>query len=445
MRQTLLTRIEHFFFRPVTTKGFGLLRVSFALITLLSFLFQWQDISTYYSDKGLVPLADIPHFLRTGYRFSLFDFIGDPTAIMWIYYLFILSLILVMLGIFTRPALLVSVILLFSFHERLWAVLAGGDTVLRLLAFILLLSPCHRSFSVWSLKHRFQRWNETGKDPVQKIAVMPAWPYLLLMWQMVVLYTASAWTKMLGSMWWDGSAISIALRHPFFSRTPLWFLPVIDHTAFFASHFILISQLAWVLLLILPLVRYSIPRSKQFLDAVPWKLIVILANALVHLLIAIFMDVGLFSFAMFAGYVGLLDEIDFQWLRRIGKRIVPGTTIVLFDGSCQFCRRSVFLLHTFDWMHSVSLVDYHETAKRKKIAPSIPFKKLDEEIHVKDPRGRFTSGFLAFRTLSWKAPPLWILTPFLYLPGVRPIGERVYAKIAQRRCKGNCDRETFFR
>lgn len=441
MKISILSRIEQFFFRPVPTTGFGLLRITFAGIVFLSFLLQWQDITTYYSDVGLVPIHSIPDFLRTDYRFSIFDFIGDPTAIVWIYDIFLLALLCVMVGIFTRPALFLSVFLLFSFHERLWAVLAGGDTMLRMLGFILLLSPCHKSFSVWSLRTRFSAWNETGKDPVKKIAQMSAWPYYLLLWQFIVIYVTAAWTKMLGSMWWDGSAISIALRHPFFSRVPLWFLPIVDHTAWLVSHVVLVSQFAWILFLVVPLATGVIPSLKKSLARVPWRLFIIGANAIVHLLIAIMMDVGLFSYAMIAGYLGLLQTEDFVWLKRLGKKMVRGTTVVLYDGTCLFCRKAAFVLRTFDWIGALSFVDYHEEVKRKKIAPRISFKALDTEMHVKSPDGSFTKGFEGFRTLSWKLPPLWILAPALYVPGIKIIGEKIYKRVASQRCGEVCARE----
>src|SRR6185295_19314943 len=101
---------------------------------------------------------------------------------------------------------------LFSFHEFDPMILGGGDTLLRNIGFILLIAPSSPTMS--------------------------AWPYRLLLWQMIALYTTSFWYKLLGHMWMDGTAVLAALHHPVFSRFPpaivnmlMPVLPLIDYTS----------------------------------------------------------------------------------------------------------------------------------------------------------------------------------------------------------------------
>ncbi len=420
-----------FWFRPISASGFGLMRVGFGVVGFVSFLLQWTDITRYFSDDGLLPRSVMREFLRSDFRFSVLDVIGDPTSVFLVYLILLACFALIAIGFLTRPALLVGVLLLFSFHERMPVLLAGGDTVLRLLGFLLLISPCDRSFSLTSFRRNRRAWKKKGADPRTTQATMSIWPWRLLLWQFLMIYVASFWTKILGTMWEDGSAVGIALRHEHFLRFPLaWVEPLSFLTKPFAF-FLLASQLSWLLFLIIPIVEHVIPRSRKMFARVPWRLCIIGASAVSHLSIALFLDVGIFSFIILAGYLGLLREEEFAKLRRLFNGKKKRETVVLYDGSCGFCRDTVFVLMTLDHLRRLTFIDLHAPAARK--VKSVPARKiLMQELHVRR-NGRWTKGFFAFRTLASDLPVLWMLDPFLWLPGVDAVGVRVYRMIAGRR------------
>jgi hypothetical protein len=57
-----------------------------------------------------------------------------------------------------------------------------------------------------------------------------------------------------------------------------------------------------------------------------------------------------------------------------------------------------------------------------------------EEMHLITPdAGRIYHGFGAFRWMAWRLPLLWALAPFLYLPGIPTLGQRIYLWIARNR------------
>jgi predicted DCC family thiol-disulfide oxidoreductase YuxK len=107
---------------------------------------------------------------------------------------------------------------------------------------------------------------------------------------------------------------------------------------------------------------------------------------------------------------------------------------VLYDGSCGRCSRSVAWLRRLDRGRRLSYVDI--TREWERLAASTP--ALDREacldaMHVIAPDSRVTAGFDAVRTLAWAVPWLWPFAPWLHLPGVAPIGRRLYRYVAQRR------------
>ena len=60
--------------------------------------------------------------------------------------------------------------------------------------------------------------------------------------------------------------------------------------------------------------------------------------------------------------------------------------------------------------------------------------RLIEEMHVLTPdRRRAFAGYSAFRWIAWRLPLTWLVAPFLYLPGVPWLGNRVYRWVAKNR------------
>jgi predicted DCC family thiol-disulfide oxidoreductase YuxK len=249
---------------------------------------------------------------------------------------------------------------------------------------------------------------------------------------------------MLGNMWWWGTAVIVPLHHDHFAR----FSPAImDHLAFIAPFFAystLLFELSWALLLV--------PKTLYRKTSIRYEYVrrfVLIGGFFFHFGILVLMNVGSFFWAMMTAYFGLIEAEDIRWLRGLWNRKWKGRISVFFDGNCGFCTRSVFWIGLMDWLGRVRLVNFQNPVLRKKFAPDLAYKDLDRSMHIrypvsarsKDEVGRTIKGFRAFRSLTWHLPPAWIIAPFLYLPGVSNIGERVYqwkAKTRKRCAHGDC-------
>src|SRR6185437_8697135 len=107
---------------------------------------------------------------------------------------------------------------------------------------------------------------------------------------------------------------------------------------------------------------------------------------------------------------------------------------VLFDGHCPFCRKSVALLRRLDWMHQLQYVDVRDPAALPAEAAGLAPERLLEEMHVLTPDGRQVyHGFAALRWLAWRLPLLWFMVPWLYVPGIPALGQRLYLWVARHR------------
>ena len=110
--------------------------------------------------------------------------------------------------------------------------------------------------------------------------------------------------------------------------------------------------------------------------------------------------------------------------------------ILLYDGQCPLCQRSVKILKRLDWFRCIRYQDARQVDQIPATDPPLDPARLLEEMHLV-PRNRkhIYHGFGAFRWLAWRMPLLWLIAPFLYIPGVPYLGQKVYLWVARNRFK----------
>lgn len=112
----------------------------------------------------------------------------------------------------------------------------------------------------------------------------------------------------------------------------------------------------------------------------------------------------------------------------------PGRVIVLYDGECALCQKSVRLLRRLDWRKRLAYHDARDVGHLPPTSVTLEPNRLLEEMHVLTAdRTQALAGFQAIRRIAWLVPLLWPIAPLLYLPGVPRLGQRVYLWIAQNR------------
>jgi len=111
-----------------------------------------------------------------------------------------------------------------------------------------------------------------------------------------------------------------------------------------------------------------------------------------------------------------------------------GKGIVLYDGLCPLCRKSVAILKRLDWRKRLDYHDARDVAHLPTSEVALDPEKMLVEMHVLTPdRKRVYAGFRAFRWISGRLPLLWAFWPFFFLPGVPWVGQRVYRWVAKNR------------
>lgn len=119
-----------------------------------------------------------------------------------------------------------------------------------------------------------------------------------------------------------------------------------------------------------------------------------------------------------------------------GEATIPSSTqaIVLFDGGCPLCRRAVSILERIDWLKRLQFQDCRIVEKLPHCTIPLDPKLLLEQMHLVTPnRDKVYAGFAAFRWMAWRLPLTLVLAPFLYLPGARWLGNKLYRWVARNR------------
>lgn len=308
--------LQAFFFSKQTARGFGLMRIAWAAVAGTYFLLQWKDVAFFYSNDGFMNPSIAQLTMRSDWHFTLLNYVTSPAAVFALYLLMIICMIGTAIGVYPRFMLIMSVLLMFSFHERDTLILGGGDTLLRNIGFILVIAPGIDAFSLRRLDRNREATEKNGSPLLPP--TMPCWPYRLLLWQMIVLYCTSFWYKLIGTMWIHGTAIEAVLHHPFFSRLPadtanllMPFASAVDWTS-------LAWEGLWLLLLVPRWLTELLPPQ---IPRIPLKRILMIFGIFFHLAIFTMMDAGSFSLAVLTAYLGLLQADDIVWLQRVFRSI----------------------------------------------------------------------------------------------------------------------------
>ena len=110
----------------------------------------------------------------------------------------------------------------------------------------------------------------------------------------------------------------------------------------------------------------------------------------------------------------------------------PGRGKLFFDGNCSLCVKTVKKIQVFDLFGWIEPVDFSQL-KPGEFPAELSFESCKSEMKLLESDGKISGGFLAVRRIAQKLPLLFPILPFLYIPGAKPIGSRLYEWIAKNR------------
>lgn len=282
---------DRFFFEPQSTAPMTLVRIAWGAVMVLWSLSLLPDVDPFLTTGALRYERDLP----SG-SWDLLGAIPLDNAPLIACVLLLVASVTTMIGYRTRLSTAIAVICLVGLQRTNTTIFNSGDLALRLIGISVALSPCGLLWSVDAIRAR--RRGVTGPAPWRA-----PWALRLLQLQFAIGYALSAWAKLRGNMWHEGTALGMALRIKDLQRfaVPEWLF----------QQSILLNLATWGTLAFESCFLFLVWNRKLR----PWVLGVGVAF---HLGIDIVLDIGFFSMALWLSYVAFIfpdvaDRIVGRW------------------------------------------------------------------------------------------------------------------------------------
>jgi hypothetical protein len=281
---SVIQRWSQYWFQPVSSEVYAVLRVAFGLLCILDLLGA-TPISMFWDLDGLAP---IPGGGAWGLRSWVAQSGFAPEASRVFFWGSLLAYSCMTLGIGGQASIVAS--FLANIWQAAWNVLplSAAHQVLTVVLFCLIWADCRQALT----PRRFRAPASLPRQPVG--------PLRLLQYQVCLIYFGSGLSKFFNPLWRDGSAIYYALSNNVFQRFPVDVVPApLLGVSVMATYGTLAFELGFPLL-----VAWRHTRS-----------LTLLCGVALHLGVWATLEVGPFSWVMVATYLafvpdGLVATID---------------------------------------------------------------------------------------------------------------------------------------
>lgn len=426
---------DAFFFRPADPTPLGLVRIAVGLLATWNLAVLGLDLQGWLGANGWAD-AEVLRRLwaeQSPWHWSVWVWIPDP----WLrpaWGIALAVLIAFTLGLWSRVTAVLAWVIVVSTVRRAPVAVFGYDQIVS--TWLLYLAVSGASGQALSLDRFFARRRRARAEFTAERRQRPApngvWDYesgaptpsvsanlglRLIQLHLALIYGVAGLAKLQGPAWWAGVAVWPTLVDAEFSRnfdlTGLAHYPVLIA---FLTHATVALEVLYPILIWNRLARP----------------LLLIAAAAMHLGILVSMGLAEFGLAMLAGNLAFVSG---RWVRGLvtGPAEARARDRVLFDGACPLCRSSIGWIVASDPGRSFDLIDLN-TADLRAIHPSLTPDACRRSMHIVRGRdGAVFAGFDAVARIARRLPPAWPLAVLTFVPGVTPVGRRVYNTIASRR------------
>lgn len=270
---------RRFWFTAGPAYTLGLVRIVFGALIVAWTLELKTNFDVRFGSRGVVPEA-----LDRTWTWSVFDYVSGDDALQVGWVVLLVAAIALTLGVQSRLAAIVVFVLIMSFERHNPWVFNAGDMLLRVEALMIALAPCGAALSV-------DQWWRSGTFFSARECKL--WALRLMQVQVSIIYVSTVIAKLRGETWQNGTSVLYSLRQVdmLVIRMPEWL----------TDNLLLMNVAAWGTLV----VEFAIGVLVWNRRCRPW---VLGAGVLLHLGIAMTLEIGLFSFAIFVLYLTFLPS-----------------------------------------------------------------------------------------------------------------------------------------
>jgi hypothetical protein len=301
MISKLWQRWNDFWFGPVGLLNLAVFRILYAGILFFMYLSRQMDVGLFYTDQGILPRALSHQILMQGFRPPFQFFFWPDSWVFTVHALFVLSLLMICLGVFTRFFGLIAIYLHLAFLFRNYGVAFGVDQITSFFLLYLMFTQADARLSLRAW------WREKRNLPALEGGLLTSVFYRLLQIQLCLIYVYSGMEKLKGQSWWDGTALWSVLANSqmvvadftWVRHVPLLIVLISFSTILFEIYF---PVLVWV------------PRLRKYC---------LWLGVLFHTGIAFVMALWSFAAVMISPYLLFLPEESLQtFIEKLKGRLV---------------------------------------------------------------------------------------------------------------------------
>lgn len=275
--------VQNFFHQPKESGiSYSTLRIIFAVNSILYLLISKPFLHVFYGAESICPVPSGAwlYWNDVG-RFSFFRLFQTPAQVELIWYLALANSLLLLVGYQIRLTTIFQYLFISSFMLSFCFHTNYGDYVFSATSFLMMFLP---SKDPWSLDWYFAK-RQTNARAAPALEFSP-WLKKTLMIFLCVLYLASCLPRFAGGPWMTGSAAWIALIDPITSY--IWSDVLAASKQVPPIIFYMFTYVAMVYEMLVPILIWS-NRFRRY---------ILFFGLFFHALLAICLDVGLFSFHM---------------------------------------------------------------------------------------------------------------------------------------------------
>jgi hypothetical protein len=281
--------VVDWFFAPADPRAYASLRIGYAIAAFAVLVDLWPLRLALLSSEGMFGGASVngPASLL-----NLFLWARSPTAVSAVFVLVGVAIVCLGLGVLPRAGAAVAYLWAVSYTTTVPVAQSGFDLILRIVGFVLLVSP---TVKTWSLG--------AGRDERPP----PVYGLRLVQWQLMLIYVTTVWLKAPDEFWRRGDAIPYFLMS-LFARFPS---PSVAN----------MGALAGLLTFGTILIEASVPfllwmRKTRFLG--------VLLGVSLHVGIALSSKLALFTLSILPMYLAYFERQDFDKIANLLRRTAPG-------------------------------------------------------------------------------------------------------------------------
>ena len=346
---------------------------------------------------------------------------GDTSHILAIAYIVLVGAnICGIIGFFGRFSCLVSA-LLFSFLmgvPQLFGQVNHTEHHLVIFALILASAPCSDTLSLDAVFFAMRN-GDRRRFVKPRASAAYAFPIkaMLLVLSLFYLFPGIWKVARAGVLWFSGKNMQLLLAMKMYEAgsTPLR-LWALNHLPIHAlsSFGTIVFELGFIFAMLFPKLR---PLA---------GIIGICFHGTIYFLMGINFGALVACYVILVNWTELFDAI--------AQRFSQAPIVVLFDGNCKLCRRTISILYNFDWLNRLTL--YPNSEERlwpQEIQAVVTADAVADRFASINDAGEVAYGYHAYEFIAGRVPLLWPLRLLMFIPWVKTLGISIYEWVSHTR------------